>query len=517
MSSQLPEVTQALLDPRIYPDKTGRVELMQTQMSFIFLTGKFVYKIKKPVNLGYLDYTTLEKRLFFCQQEVELNRRLSPHVYLGVVPVTRRGGAISLSGEGEVIEYAVKMLYLPQERMMNILLERNRVTLPMVEEVAKILVPFHARAATGPGIDSFGKIESIRVTMDENFSQTDKYIGSAISAKQFKNICDFTYRTLTEKAALFDRRVSSGRIRDTHGDLHSAHVCFNRPLAIFDCIEFNQRFRFNDIIAEIAFLAMDLDHYGRADLSRYFIETYIKLSRDGDIPELLKFYKCYRAYVRGKVGCFKLDDPYVPEPEKLQTLESSRQYFELAEFYTRAQPVLFITVGLVGSGKTTLAQALARRTGATVISSDIVRKKLASIPAAEHHFDEVDSGLYSPEFSRRTYDALYSSAREILAAGDSVILDASFIKSAERRKAQSIAAETRSAFYVLECTLDPEQTHLRLDQRLKNGSVSDGRWALYEPQKKSFEPVNEVDTAHRFIIDSARPLADQAGKIIAAV
>jgi uncharacterized protein len=517
MTTQLPEVAQALLDPRIYPDETKKVEMMQTQMSFIFLTGDYVYKIKKPVNLGYLDYSTLEKRLFFCRQEVELNRRLSPDVYLGVIPLTRSLGLISLSGQGEIVDYAVKMRYLPQERMMNVLLERNRVSPAMVEAVANLLVAFHAKAATGPAINSFGKIENIRITMDENFAQTDKYIGKAITARQFKNIQDYTYRLLEEKSEVFSQRISGNHIRDTHGDLHSAHICFTRSISIYDCIEFNDRFRFNDIIAEIAFLAMDLDHYGRADLSGAFIDSYIRLSGDSQIKELLKFYKCYRAYVRGKVSCFKLDDPYVPEEEKLRTLESSRQYFELAESYTRSRPVLFITTGLVGSGKTTLAQALARRTGATVISSDIVRKQLASVPAGEHRFAEMDSGIYSPEFSRRTYDSLFSSARDILNQGDSVILDASFIKSEERRRAKQIAEEAKADFFIVECLLDQENTRQRIAQRLKQGSVSDGRMEIYEPQKKKFEPVSETESSHHFVIDSAQPLPEQVGKIIGGI
>ncbi len=517
MSTQLPEIAQALLNPGIYPDTTAKVEMMQTQMSFVFLTGKYVYKTKKPVNLGYLDYSTLEKRLFFCRQEVELNRRLSPDVYLGVIPITRHQGKISLSGEGEVIDYAVKMLYLPQNRMMNVLLEQNRVTPEMVEAVAKLLVKFHGEAATGPEINNFGKIETIRLNVEENFSQTDRYIDRAITARQYKNIREYNYRLLEEKSALFNERIKGNHIRDCHGDLHSAHICFTRPLSIYDCIEFNERFRFNDIIAEIGFLAMDLDHYGRADLSRTFIETYTRLSRDYQIRELLKFYKCYRAYVRGKVGCFKLDDPYVPEDEKLRTQESCRQYFELAEAYTRTRPVLFITSGLTGSGKSTLSMALARRTGATVISSDIVRKKLAAIPVNEHRFEEPDGGIYTPEFSRRTYDALFSSASSILAEGDHVILDASFIKSEERRRAQKTAQETGADYFIIECKLDPENTRRRLSQRLKNGSVSDGRWEIYQSQLQKAEKINEVDAARIFRVDSSLPLGEQIGNIINSI
>jgi len=271
------------------------------------------------------------------------------------------------------------------------------------------------------------------------------------------------------------------------------------------------------VASEIAFLAMDLDHYGRADLSREFTEAYTGFSRDSQIPELLKFYKCYRAYVRGKVGSFKYDDPYISEAERQQTLETARTYFDLAESYSRSRPVLFITVGLVGSGKSTLSRALAKRLGLTAFSSDVVRKQLASIPASERHFEEMEAGIYSAEFSRRTYDKLFSEAAKVLGQGDPVILDASFIKLEERQKAQKLAAETGADFYILECTLDEENTRQRLAERVRHGSVSDGRWEIYAPQKKKFDPVTEVPPGRHFVIDTARPLGEQITRIIGSI
>jgi uncharacterized protein len=514
MNARLPEIAQSLLDPKIYPEKTARVEMMQTQMSFIFLTGEYVYKVKKPVDLGYLDYTTLEKRRFFCEQELALNRRLCPEAYLGVVPITRSSSGLALGGGGEVIDYAVKMLYLPQERMMNVLLDRNRVSTEMTQKVAQKLVAFHAAAAAGPAIRAFGRINAIRVNTEENFNQAEKYIGRTITAQQYRRIRDYTEGTLREKAEVFEQRVSGERVRDCHGDLHAQHICFTNGICIYDCIEFNDRFRYCDVASEIAFLAMDLDHYGRADLSRSFIDSYVELSRDSQIMELLKFYKGYRAYVRGKVGCFKIDDPYISEKEKAQTLEATRSYFELAESYARSRPLLFITVGLVGSGKTTLALALARRLGLTVISSDIVRKEIAAVPATEHRFEAMDSGIYSSDFSRRTYDTLIYEARKVLLRGDPVILDASFIRAEDRRQAQKLAEQTRADFFILESTLNEAETRWRLDKRVKNGSVSDGRWEIYGPQKNKFEPVKEAPAERYFAIDSARPLGEQISRVI---
>ncbi len=514
---ELPEVAQALLDPRVYPEKPGRIDMLQTQMSFIFLTGSYAYKVKKAVNLGYLDYTALEQRRHFCEQEVKLNRRLCPESYLGVIPITRDQSGVSLSGRGETVDYAVKMRQLPADRMMDFLLDRDRVSPEMVRQVARKLSDFHSRAASGPAIGAFGKIEAVSLNTDENFSQTEKYIGRTITAGRYRRIKDYTGGMLRDKAGLFDERVAGGRIRDCHGDLHSAHICFTDGVCIYDCIEFNDRFRYADVASEIAFLAMDLDHYGRADLSRSFVDAYIRASGDVSLKELLKFYKCYRAYVRGKVACFKFDDPYISAEEREQALEIARSYFNLADSYSRHRPLLFITVGLVGSGKSTLARALAKRAGLTVISSDVIRKQLAAVPADEHRFEAMETGIYSADFSRRTYDELFAVARKILSQGDPVILDASFIKAEERQKALRVAGEAGADFYLLECILDEDNTRRRLLQRLQEVSVSDGRWEIYTLQKPKFQPVTEIPPDRHFVIDSAGPLGEQITRILDSI
>jgi len=330
---QLPELVQALLDSKAYREAPRRVELMQTQMSFVFLAGDYVYKVKKPVNLGYLDYTTLDQRHLYCQREVELNQRLCPDAYVGVVPITRVGSRIRLGERGEAFEYAVKMRRLPKEGMMDVLLVRNRVSAEMVTRVAQKLVEFHQKAETNATISTFGDIETIRVNTEENFDQTEKSIGRAISQEKYERIKSYTRRFIESNASLFRQRIAEGKIRDCHGDLHAAHVCFTNGICIYDCIEFNDRFRYCDVASEIAFLAMDLDRYGRADLSRSFIDAYIGLSRDTEVARLLAFYKCYRAYVRGKVESFKLDDPHIPGEEKAGALAAARKYFDLAESY----------------------------------------------------------------------------------------------------------------------------------------------------------------------------------------
>ena len=331
--STLPPVVEVLLKPQAYPHKPQKIELVQTQMSFIFLTGEYVYKVKKPVNLGYLDYTTLEKRHFFCRQELELNRRLCPDVYLAVIPIVEEKGELRIEGQGKAIEYAVKMKKLPGERMMDVLLSQGQVTPEMVARVAEKLADFHKKAQTNQEIGAFGKLDVIRGNCDENFAQTEKYIGISITAEEYQHIENYTDNFVDSNPSLVDKRVREGRIRDCHGDLHAAHVCFTDEICIYDCIEFNDRFRYCDVASEVAFLAMDLDRYQQAGLSRHLVNTYVELSHDEELLKLLNFYKCYRAYVRGKVESFKLDDPLIPRSEKAKALESARSYFRLAESY----------------------------------------------------------------------------------------------------------------------------------------------------------------------------------------
>jgi hypothetical protein len=262
----------------------------------------------------------------------------------------------------------------------------------------------------------------------------------------------------------------------------------------------------------VAFLAMDLDHYGQADLSKSFVNAYVKESQDNELKELLNFYKCYRAYVRGKVESFKLDDPYIAEKEI--TLSIATSYFDLAHAYTRSKPMLFITTGLVGTGKTTLAQALAKRLGLVVISSDVTRKKLAGIPVNEHRFEEFGTGIYSSEFSRKTYETMFAEAGQILADRGSVILDAAFIKTGERLKAKEVSKKAGADLFILECVLGEEGIRQRLTERLAQSSASDGRWEIYGPQKSQFEPVVEIPPQNHVIIDTSAPVDETIRQIL---
>lgn len=513
--AELPAFVQALLKSQPYPHRPQQVELVQTQMSFLFLTGDYVYKVKKPVNLGYLDYTTLERRRHFCHQEVALNRRLCPDVYLGVVGITRQGEAFFMEREGEPIEYAVKMRQLPRERMMDHLLRRGKVTAEMVRGVARRLACFHQEAETSPQISNYGSVSATRVNTDENFSQTEGYIGLSLTAERHQRLRFYTNAFLEQKAPLLERRVREGRIRDCHGDVHSAHVCFSDGICIYDCIEFNDRFRYGDVASEVAFLAMDIDYHGHPDLSRELAAAYIEASGDGELREVLDFYKCYRAYVRGKVEGFKLKDALISDEEKRRVLEVARRYYELADSYRdpSLRPTLFITSGLLATGKSALAQELGRRSGYAVISSDMTRKALAGIPATEHRFDSFQSGLYSPEFTRRTYDEMYRAARQVLEEGKSVILDASFNKAEERERAWALARGAGADFKAIECMASEEVVRERLAHRFERESVSDGRLEILDQFRQDFDPLAEVPAGSHIVADTSGTVEEALSQV----
>ncbi len=328
-------IENELIKSSAYPEHPDHVEMLQTHISFIFITDNFVYKVKKPVNFGFLDFTTLEKRLHYCKKEVVLNKRLSPDVYLGVVRITDERHALVVEGKGETIDYAVKMRKIPMERIMVRLLEEGKLTPEMVERVAKKIAGFHDEAVTSPEIEKFGTTDVIRTNTDENFEQTEKYIGTSIAKSQFEAIKSYTNTFFETKREIIEQRIAEHRIKDCHGDLHMQHVCFADDIIIFDCIEFNDRFRYSDTAADIAFLAMDLDYNGRADLSRVLIDSYVEHSKDNGVYHMLNFYKIYRAYVRGKVISFQLDDPHISGDEKRKALETAKKYFELAYGYVK--------------------------------------------------------------------------------------------------------------------------------------------------------------------------------------
>ncbi len=330
---ELSLLKKGLLNPAAYPDRPKKIDLIETYISLVFLTGKYAYKITRAVDFGFLDFSSVEKRKFYCEEEVRLNRRLAPTLYLGVFPITDEDGMLSLGGSGKVIEYAVKMVQIPGRFLMNHLLEKNRVGSKMMRAISDKLVEFYKSAETSPYIESFARPQRLKQDTDENFKQTKRFIGRTISSKTYRSIQEKTNGFFKEKEEIFYQRINSHRIRDCHGDLRLEHIVWGKEIAVIDCIEFNERFRYTDIAADLAFLTMDVDYLAKPELNEPFLEQYTKKSGDTDLVSVLDFYKCYRAYVRGKVDSFQSEDPELSDKDKGRAFNSAQKYFRLSYQY----------------------------------------------------------------------------------------------------------------------------------------------------------------------------------------
>jgi uncharacterized protein len=502
-----PNLLESMTNSNFYPHKPAAVELVQTHISYVFIAGNIVYKVKKPVNFGFLDFTSLEKRKFYCDEELRLNKRLAPSIYLDVVPIAQDSQSNILLGAGEkVIDYAVRMKKLPLDRMLKTLLARGEADEKVMAAVANKIAAFHKVAETGGRIDEMGSIATIRHNHEENFTQTQNYINVTIPEYQYNFIKDYVENFLAEKKALLEKRIANSKIRDCHGDLHLEHICIADEIIIFDCIEFNERFRFGDVAAEIAFLTMDLDYNDYREQAESFVKYYLGYSGDTDMLILLNFYRCYYAYVRGKVTSFRLDQKDLPANERSQITKTAKRYFDLAYTYAAhlEKPVLILTAGLMGCGKSYQARHLAARLGAITIRTDVLRKELLNINPTDRHHEDFGEGIYSDDISRLTYDKAYDLAQSAIKSGQPVIIDASFKRRSERQKAGQMAQSLNIPFYVIECTCRDEIVKMRLEKRVQEKTnASDGRWEIYAAQKNDFDEINEVTSGNYFKIDTA--------------
>lgn len=330
----MPSFVDSLKQPAAYPHGAGEIILRQTHISYVFLAGPYAYKIKKPVDFGFLNFTTLAKRKYYCEEELRLNRRLCPDIYLDVVPIKWTGRGYVVGGKfGEPVEFAVKMARMPEERMMNNLIAAGNLPPAMIARIVDVLVPFYQAADAGPEISKAGSPAAVGENFRENFRQTERFIGGpALRKGQFATIRAYMEAFLNQ-ADIFRQRREEGRIRDGHGDLHSANICLSDRVYIFDCIEFNPRLRYGDVAGDVAFLAMDLDFHGLTGLAAGFIDAFVRRSRDNSLRDVLDLYKCYRAYVRGKIGLFTAHAPEVDALTRAAALDRAGRYFKLAERY----------------------------------------------------------------------------------------------------------------------------------------------------------------------------------------
>jgi aminoglycoside phosphotransferase family enzyme/predicted kinase len=477
---ELDRLLKALSDPAAYPDAAGPVELRQTHVSAVFLAGRFAYKVKKPVSFGFLDFSTPERRLHFCREEVRLNRRLAPKVYLGVVPVTRDGSALRMGGGGEPVEWAVKMFRLPDEASLGRRLEAGAAGAPLLEALGRRLAAFHAAAPGGERVAAFGRFGVVAGNARENFEQSAPLVGVTLSRAVFDRLRERTEEYLERLRPLIAARAGRGAPRDGHGDLRLDHVYVfpdRRPpddLVVIDCIEFSERFRCADPVADLAFLAMDLAFHGRRDLAAELTRSYLRAAGDDEGAALLPFYMAYRAAVRGKVEGLELAEPEVGRAERSAALARARAHwlFALGELEEAGRrPCLVLVGGLPGTGKSTLARGLAERAGFAVVASDAVRKELAARSASP------GEAIYSPEWTERTYAECLRRAGELLFQGRRVLVDATFRDDRRRRDFLAAARAWGAPALILLCEADPEVVQRRLEGR--KGDISDADWSVY--------------------------------------
>jgi aminoglycoside phosphotransferase family enzyme/predicted kinase len=478
----------ALSDPAAYPYPVQAVEVRHTHISVVFLAGPFVYKVKKPVALGFLDFSTLEKRRFFCNEELRLNRRLAEHVYLGVVPITAGG---KVEGEGQPAEWAVKMRRLPDDATLHKRLGRGEVDAALIEKLARTVARFHAAAETNAHIASFGRFEVVAGNARENFQQAQPHIAQTLSESVWQRLHTHSERELDRLRLLIEGRAQRGVPRDTHGDLHLDHVYLfpecepPHDLVIMDCIEFNERFRYADPVADMAFLRMDLLFHGRRDLARAFANAYFAAAQDEEARDLLPFYSAYRAAVRGKVDGFELTEKEIPPEERDRALERARAHWLLAlgELAPPGErPCLVLVGGLPGTGKSTLSRGLAEQAGFDVIRSDEVRKELAGVPVTSK-----GRHIYTPEWSQRTYRECWRRAEQRLFEGRRVIVDATFSRERDRREFLAGARRWAVPAALIVCQADRDVVRQRLARR--SGDVSDADWEVYEEAERHWEPL----------------------------
>jgi aminoglycoside phosphotransferase family enzyme/predicted kinase len=511
---------EVLQDPAVYPEPTTTVEARETHISLVFLTDRYAYKIKKPVNLGFLDFSTLDQRRFYCEQELTLNRRLSSGVYLEVVALHRDDQHYTFEEHGQVVEYAVKMRRLSESRSLEALLRQGQVTPAMIEALAQRLTTFHADHPLSVSSESYGTLEQVRADWEENFAQTTDYIGHTLSEQAYVQIRQAVTSFTTRRAAWFAQRVHEGRIRDCHGDLRAEHIYFEPgQMQIIDCIEFNQRFRFIDVSSEVAFLVVDLERLGAPALAHRFVRAYVQHSNGVSIYRLLDFYRCYRAYVRGKVTGLRLQASLPPElRSRLQ--RRAQSYFALATRYAERlmRPLLLLTTGLIASGKSTVADGIATALGLDLFSSDRVRKELAGVTPETSQRSAYGAGLYSAATTQRTYDVLTDLARQALGQGDSVILDASFAKRAERQRMAALAQEMKAQCCVLECWAPEAALRARLRERERSSaSVSDAREDILRPFQRDYEPIQTREGACWLRLDTTESIEACVQQALAAI
>lgn len=512
-------LVDAMQRPETYPHRPRAVELRQTHISWAFLAGEFVYKIKKPVRFSFIDASTLARRHRLCLDEVRLNRRLAPDVYLGLAPIVWRDGKLVLAeadGKGGAVEeYAVKMRRLADDGMLDRMLAAGNVSVAQIRAIAVRVAAFHAAAAGAADRDPqaaakawrWGSAAAVWRLVRGNLLEVETDCATLAAGAELDELERFVHRWSELRWGLLNRRALGGRVREGHGDLRCEHVSLaGNAIRIIDCVEFNEGLRYLDVASDVAFLAMDLERLGAGELAGEFVAAYREASGDGELALLLPFYKLHRALVRAKVESLASRDARIGAERRAAAAKAARACLALALGYAReSRPALIVVCGVSGSGKSTLAQRLQDRTGFELVRSDVVRKRLAGVAPTARLAAGYGAGAYSREFTERTYAAMLAEASAHLAEGAGVIADATFSAPAWRARAREAAAHAGVPALFVECVASEQEILRRLALRERRADeVSDATTEVYLEQRGRFTPLAEIPERLRIAADTTR-------------
>lgn len=490
------ELISALQDPARYDHPVDAFKVLETHISWVVLTGPYAYKIKKPMDFGFLDFSTLERRKHFCEEEIRLNQRLAPDIYIDVLPITGSEADPQIGGAGEPFEYAIRMRQFDQANMLDGIQERGELSRDMMTSLAHQVAIFHKELPKVPEDKPLGTPETVYAAMQENFDQVRPLLEDPNLLQQVDALEGWTRSTFERMEEMIGQRRADGFVRECHGDLHLSNIThYDGKVTVFDCIEFNEPFRWIDTINDLAFLLMDLESRDEFKLASDVLNTYLEYSGDfGGLP-LLPLYKAYRAMVRAKIALLTMGNPSLNEDEKADLLDTYRRYAELADSYSACpNPYLLATTGLSGSGKTVVSGELARELGLIRIRSDVERKRLFGLDPLAETKSGVGTDLYSPEANAKTYDHLVQLSGMLLQAGLPVIVDAACLKQAERIRFDELANALGMPFTLVDCEA-PEELR-RQWVRERSNDASEATEELLEQQKTWLEPLTEREKSH---------------------
>lgn len=491
MKKTLATLVEALHNPACYDHPADRVKLIETHISWVFLAGNYAYKLKKPVNFGFLDFSTLRKRRHFCQEELRLNRRFAPQLYLDLVSI---GGSAEkpVFGGSPTIDYMVKMKRFSRQDELDLMLTQGRLTAEQIEQFADYLAHSHKLAPQLDRQTEFGSPNAINTPVQDNFLQLRPLLPEPAKQNQLSELESWSQATFDKLRNLMQQRKQQGFIRECHGDVHLANMLWHdeQPL-LFDCIEFNDNFRCIDVVSDYAFLLMDLDDRGAASFGWRFLNSYLRKTGDYQGLPLLNYYKSYRAMVRAKVNYLRLSQAGLQAAERKIDSKLAQSYLDLASRYSRPRKTpLIICHGFSGAGKSTFINRLAPLYGAVSLHSDIERKRLHGLDATETSQSGVARGIYSEQASRKTYLRLQESAEIILESGLPVIVDATFLRQRQRDQMQQLAARLNVPFRILDFPLSEKELYNRVERRSKQpGQVSEATAAVLHKQMEQSQPL----------------------------